>query len=51
MDKDLLLMGMFQAIENTKAIRDTVEKSLENLLEEQKEFTETKKVSTQPASL
>ena len=29
MDKDLLLQNMFQAVENTKAMRDSIDKSFD----------------------
>ena len=33
MDKDLLLQNMFQAVENTKAMRSSVDKGFNELLE------------------
>lgn len=41
MDKDLLLQNMFQAVENTKAMRDSIDKSFDefakkNLAEQRK---------------
>lgn len=43
MDKDLLLKNMFMAVENTKSIRDNMDKGFDKLLEknlaEQQRFT------------
>ena len=43
MDKDLLLQNMFQTVENTKAMRSSVDKGFNELLEknlaEQQRFT------------
>lgn len=33
MDKDLLLKNMFMAVENTKSIRDNMDKGFDKLLE------------------
>lgn len=36
MNKDLLMAGIYEAVENTKAIRDEVDKSMEKLLKKER---------------